>query len=153
MTRNVKNISDLTDKQIKGIDLAFKALKKTYPFIKGWEINEKYKETYTSLIFLNLTIDIKETANYIKASINPFWEEEIKKKPISSYSIGGFFTDIPNEEEVRQLRNTIEEKMRSLYDRIPDDFAIYNQMESIAPNEYFDFKVNIAILNYKHINQ
>lgn len=151
MGATIKSTSnDINKKQIKGIDLVVKALSKSYPFIKGWNF---YKETYSSIIFLSLTIDIKELTEYVKGRLDPYWAERLKEKPESVYSLGLIISDVPVENDVRKLRDNIENKAVKLYQSLPDELAIYNEMESDILYTKYPFRPNISILNYKHIYQ
>jgi len=51
----LKEETEGSDPNTKGIDLAIKLLKKSYPYIIGWEINDE--RTYT--IYLNIICNIE----------------------------------------------------------------------------------------------
>ena len=42
---------DLTKKQLRGVDLAIKALSKKFPFVEGWEFSDDYQK-YNSNLFI-----------------------------------------------------------------------------------------------------
>ncbi len=151
MSTTIKSTSeDINKKQIRGLDLVVKALTKSYPFIKGWNF---YKETYTSVIFLSLTININELTKYVKGTLEPYWKEKLKTEPYDAYLLGAIISDIPVENDVVKLRQTIEDKARNLYDSLPDELAIYNDMSSsLTPTERFSFRPTLTIFNYKQIN-
>ena len=151
MEPTIKSTSDdVNKKQIRGLDLVVKALTKSYPFIKGWDFS---KETYTSVIFLSLTININELTEYVKGTLNPYWNEKLKTEPYDSYLLGAIISDIPVENDVVKLRQTIDDKARNLYDSLPDELAIYNDMSfSLTPTERFSFRLTLTIFNYKQIN-
>lgn len=149
MEDNIKSISDdINKKQLRGIELVIKALRKSYPFIKGWDF---YKETYTSVIFLSLTINIRELTEYVKGTLDPYWTEKHKTEPLSVYSLGSTISDIPVENDVRKLRDDIENKGKDLYDSLPDELAVYNDMQSSIGDDRFFFRVNLTIFDFKQI--
>lgn len=151
MSTTTKSTSDdINKKQIRGIDLVVKALTKSFPFIKGWDF---YRETYTSVLFLSLTINIKELTEYVKGTLEPYWNEKLKTEPYDTYLLGSVISDIPVENDVVKLRQTIEDKARNLYESLPDELAIYNDMSSsLTPTERFSFRLGMTIFNYKQIN-
>lgn len=149
MDVTIKSTSDdINKKQLRGIELVVKALRKSYPFIKGWDL---YKETYTSVIFLSLTINIRELTEYVKGTLDPYWAERLKTKPMDVYSLGTTISDIPVENDVIKLRNDIEEKGRTLYESLPDELAVYNDMPAFLGEGRHSFRVNLTIFNYKQI--
>ena len=151
MEDNTKSISDdINKKQLRGIELVIKALRKSYPFIKGWDF---YRKTYTSVIFLSLTINIKELTEYVKGTIDPYWAERLKTEPMDVYSLGTSISDIPVENDVRKLRDDIENKGKDLYDSLPDELAVYNDMESFMGEGRHSFRVNLTIFNFIQIYQ
>lgn len=151
MEDNTKSTSeDINKKQLRGIELVIKALRKSYPFIKEWYF---YKETYTSVIFLSLTINIKELTEYVKGTLDPYWAERLKTEPMDVYSLGPAISDIPVENDVRKLREDIENKGKDLYDSLPDELAVYNDMESFMGEGRHSFRVNLTIFNFIQIYQ
>ena len=44
---------DLTEKQIRGVDLVVKSAAKKYPFIKGWEFQDGW-DRYFAHLYINL---------------------------------------------------------------------------------------------------
>ena len=68
LIRNIlKEETEGSDPNTKGIDLAIKLLKKSYPYIIGWEINDQ--RTFT--IYLNIICDIEK----LKEFYNIPWSE------------------------------------------------------------------------------
>lgn len=149
MEDNIKSTSeDINKKQLRGIELVIKALRKSYPFIKGWDF---YKETYTSVIFLTLTINIRELTEYVKGTLDPYWAERLKTEPYNVYTLGATISDIPVENDVRKLRDEIENKGKDLYDSLPDELAVYNDMPSFVSDDRHSFRVNLTIFDFKQI--
>jgi len=56
-------MSNMTDKEKKGIDLTVKSLRKQYPFVKGWYMDKT--EEYTYVFHINLLVDPIEAINFI----------------------------------------------------------------------------------------
>jgi hypothetical protein len=54
---------DFSNKQLKGINMAVKALSSDYDFITGWELGEKAYE-YGSIIFIDLIVDLDDVNKF-----------------------------------------------------------------------------------------
>lgn len=64
--------NDLTDKQIRGIDLVVKSISKKYPFILGWEFTETWKK-YHYHLYINLYVDWKLISEFYNQPLRDFY--------------------------------------------------------------------------------
>ena len=71
-TGSFKSIDHATEKQIKGIDLAVRATKKVFPFIKGWEFTPDW-EKYSTVIYINLIVDFVELGKTMDMEVKSYF--------------------------------------------------------------------------------
>ena len=72
-----------TSIKYRGIDLAVKSVKKQYPFIKDWKLNETYLN-YKNVLFLDFEIDWIKLSEYSGYPINHTYLKRI----ISTSTLG-----------------------------------------------------------------
>ena len=107
----------LTDKQIRGIDLAVKALRKKYPFITGWGEYDKW-EDYNVNLFVDIQIDPQLLADYVKGEVS-------NDLPNNIY----FLQDLLewgtfNWDEIGELQTKIENDLQLSYEYLPDEYRV-----------------------------
>jgi hypothetical protein len=132
---------DFSNKQLKGINMAVKALSSDYDFITGWELGEKAYE-YGSIIFIDLIVDLDDVNKFylnkdilksetqIPDSSLERWKEDYNQH---MYFILGY-------SKVKSEVNTSETK------KLKNELDLYYQqiLESFATNyilEYEDTKI------------
>jgi len=132
-----------SDKQIKGINMAVKALSSDYDFITGWELGEKAYE-YGAVIFIDLIVDLdKVNEFYFDDKGNPVGPPETQipdsylERWKEDYNQGMYF--------ILGYSNVKNEVNRSETEKIKKDLDFYYQqiLESYATNyvlEYDDRK-------------
>ena len=67
----------VSEKQIRGIDLAVKATKKVFPFVTGWEFTPDW-ERYSTVIYINLFIDFIEVGKFLNMEVKEYHLDKIK---------------------------------------------------------------------------
>jgi len=127
-----------SEKQIKGIDLAVRATKKVFPFIKGWEFTPTW-ENYKTVIYINLIVDFVELGKTM--------DMEVKSYFFYKFKIYGEFTTSAilapfewGEYESKQwqdmseasssLGQKIRGSLKQSYEFIPDEMSIFNNVSS-----------------------
>jgi len=130
--------SKISEKQIKGIDLAVRATKKVFPFIKGWEFTSTW-ENYKTVIYINLIVDFVELGKTM--------DMEVKSYFFYKFKIYGEFTTsailAPFEwgeyeskqwQDMSQASSSLGQKIRGSlkqsYEFIPDEMSIFNNVSS-----------------------
>jgi hypothetical protein len=117
----------LTDKQIKGIDLAVKAVRKKYPFITEWGEYDKW-EDYSVRLYVNLKVDPQLLADYVKGEVsndiprNIFYLQDLLE------------WETYNWDELKELQEKIEEDLEMAYEYLPDEYKVDYEL---IVNKYF----------------
>ena len=70
LIRNIlKEETEGSDTNTKGIDLAIKFLKKSYPYIIGWELNQESR----FMIYLNIICDIEKLKKFYNSDLKTYY--------------------------------------------------------------------------------
>jgi hypothetical protein len=118
-----------SNKQIKGINMAVKALSADYDFITGWELGEKAYE-YGSVIYIDLIVDLDKVNEFYldngiltpETQIRDYWLKRWKEDDNQyMYFILGF-SDIESELNRSESRN-LKNELDAYYQQIPEIFA------------------------------
>ena len=118
-----------SNKQIKGINMAVKALSAEYDFITGWELGEKAYE-YGSVIYIDLIVDLDKVNEFYldngiltpETQIRDYWLKRWKEDDNQyMYFILGF-SDIESELNRSESRN-LKNELDAYYQQIPEIFA------------------------------
>jgi hypothetical protein len=140
----------LTDSQIRGIDLSVKALKKVFPFVTGWKLDDTWGN-YETKIYLDLFIDYQELSKIVDLKIRPYFINKIESGEVhTSSAILGIFEwgDYQSEdwEKISQLSFDLSQKINSTlnqaYGFMPDEMKIYwntsssKHVSSLGIDEY-----------------
>jgi hypothetical protein len=129
----------LDDKQIKGVDMVIKAICKKYKFIKGWELYPKH-EDYNSVIFIHIFMDYQEFANTYNYYIQPINWRRSASTPApylgrnkEDYDKPYSLKDKTVYEEVKEIKEDIENTIQELYIKLPNEF-----ISTFSTDEYPD---------------
>ena len=124
-----------SNKQLKGINMAVKALSSDYDFITGWELGEKAYE-YGSVIFIDLIVDLDKVNKFylntpkdsktkiltsetqIPDSYLERWKEDYNQH---MYFILGY-SKVKNEVNTSETRN-LKNELDAYYQQIPEIFT------------------------------
>jgi hypothetical protein len=136
----------LNDKQIKGLNMLINAIKKKYKFIKGWELIHDH-ENYESVLFINLIMDFQEFADEYH-----YYLERLKYTKIDTTSLSPYMKKDNKEdtyEEIKKIRDEIEQNMTTLYQSLPEEYiSHYKMTSSIDILNGKQFPRNIMIAKY-----
>jgi len=117
----------LTDKQIRGIDLSIRALKKKYPFITGWGEYEKWKD-YNVTLFVDIQIDPQLLADYVKGKVS-------NDLPNKIYFLQDLLEwETYDWDELKELQEKIEEDLEMAYEYLPNEYKVDYEL---IVNKYF----------------
>ncbi len=145
---------NITEKQIRGIDLSVKATKKAFPFIKGWEFTPDW-ERYTTVIYINLYIDFIALGKFLNMEVREYWldryesgEEFVTGALLSPFDWGDYGTD--NWDKIAEISHNLRQKINGTltkaYEFIPDDMSIFYNVGSGALSS--DYKPTISSDNF-----
>jgi hypothetical protein len=118
-----------SNKQLKGINMAVKALSSDYDFITGWELGEKAYE-YGAVIFIDLIVDLDKVNEFYlddgiltpETQISDYWLKRWRKDDNQyMYFILGF-SDVEGEVNRSESRN-LKNELDAYYQQIPEIFA------------------------------
>ena len=130
--------SNISEKQIKGIDLSVRATKKVFPFITGWEFTPDW-EKYSTVIYINLIIDFVTLGKTIDMEVKDYYiknftsGEEYKTAVILSPFDWGVYGSEKWEDMVNastSLSQKIRLSLRKAYEFIPDEMSVFNEYGS-----------------------
>lgn len=139
--RIIKEQTDNSEKK-KGIDLAIKMLKKSYPYIIGWKYDE---ELPGKLFYINIDIicDIEKTKEFYNSDLKWYYKknpEDIKEDdyayPFTILEIGEKMTG----EEKFQEHIKFRKKLNEIYEMLPENLIMFNKWgepTEIDPDKYF----------------
>lgn len=122
----------------KGIDIAVKVLKKSYPFVVGWEYSES-PDKWTYKIYINLEIDYKKSMEYYGLKHHPRFYKflnddiEIREKQPYPYSLMNYEEDENfDTDEYRKIENDLYDiygEMIPIRFKTNQSNAVFNQDE------------------------
>ena len=144
-----------TEKQIRGIDLIVKSVKKKYPFIIGWEFNKDF-EKYVVHLYINLIVDFDEVAKFYKDDIHLVYKD--RRIPLISSLLLTFLEsnnflgfDNPKRQEFFEYNYNETKKLTNLvsqlYKTLPEEFLIYYDYESWN-NEIKKYEVDLSVSEF-----
>ena len=120
---------DFSNKQLKGINMAVKALSADYDFITGWELSKNAYE-YGSVIYIDLIVDLDKVNEFYldngiftpETQIRDYWLKRWKEDDNQyMYFILGF-SDIESKLNISESRN-LKNELDTYYQQIPEIFA------------------------------
>jgi hypothetical protein len=126
----------------KGIDLAIKMLKKSYPYIIGWKYDEEHSERAT-YINIDIICDIEKTKEFYNSDLKWYYKkkaEEIKDDdyayPFTILEIGEKMTGDEKFQEYRKFKK----ELNDIYEMLPENLIVLNKWgdpKEIDPDKYF----------------
>jgi hypothetical protein len=118
-----------SNKQIKGINMAVKALSSDYDFITGWELSKNAYE-YGSVILIDLIVDLDKVNEFYldngiltpETKIHDYWLKRWKEEDNQyMYFILGY-SEVESELNRSESRN-LKNELDAYYQQIPEIFA------------------------------
>lgn len=135
LIRKILKEETSSDEIKKGIDIAVKVLKKSYPFVVGWEYSNS-PDKWVYKIYINLEIDYKMALEYYGLKPHPRYGKFItsaikdREKLPYPYSIMNYEEENFDDTEYTNLQNDLEDIYNEM---IPDKLkmkqskAVFNQ--------------------------
>jgi len=129
------------DQVKKGIDIAVKILKQTYPYIDGWRFDNNWNGKY--IINIVIICDVKRLCEYYDSDLKPYYKNSKNfdgdaAYPFSILKIGSDMDSDKKWELWKEFNNTLNE----IYNLIPEDLKLldyHNHYKRLDPDR-FEFK-------------
>jgi hypothetical protein len=150
-----------TNKQIKGIEMAFNGTKKKYPFLKKYVISP-VSEGFETTIYLDVFADFYEIADYLGLEVLDYYKGNEER--MSSPSLSVFLKKKDEPKDIERdfdseifylgynLLNQIHNYLNNNYKLFPEDYKIYYQVKSEFGRTY-DYLIYISFDIIKHIGK
>ena len=122
----------------KGIDLAIKFLKKSYPYIIGWELNQESR----FMIYLNIICDIEKLKKFYNSDLKTYYlrHEDDLQKDILAYAPSVLkISETMDADEKYKEYSEMKQELNSLYQMLPDKFHIkdeHKDPKEIDPDKF-----------------
>jgi hypothetical protein len=156
MSDVVRN-NDLSNNQIRGIDLVVKSVSKKYPFIKGWTLPHHW-EKYQAHLYINVYVDWNEVSKFYNLQFKEYYDK-VKNETIfeDTSSILAYFGSYEwgSPEQTEHFEKSYNEgvKIRNLvkglYEALPEEFQLYythggmfptRSLCSLTIDNYLDYR-------------
>jgi hypothetical protein len=128
--------NNFTEKEIRGITMAVKMAKKSYPFITSWKLAPNY-EKYNAHLYILLGIDINKLSEFINMEVKEYYLDNLDEGRIFSSLL--MFFDWPGEynsdewnnmsDRSYNLKVDIKNTIKDAYSYLPEDMKIYYESE------------------------
>ena len=115
----LKEETEGSDPNTKGIDLAIKFLKKSYPYIIGWELNQESR----FMIYLNIICDIEKLKKFYNSDLKTYYlrHEDDLYKDILAYapSVLKISETLDPDEKYKEY-SEMKQELNDMYQMLPD---------------------------------
>lgn len=134
----LKEETEDSDINTKGIDIAIKLIKKSYPYIVGWQLNQDDKFT----IYINIICDIKKLKEFYDSDLKVFYleyEDELHKEK-SSYAPSVLKiseTMVSDQKHGEYIE--MKQELNDIYQMLPDYLVIkdkYMDPKELYPDKF-----------------
>ena len=144
---------DITPIKRKGIEMAVKGLKKTYPFVIGYKDDES--DQYESAHYIDLLIDLDKLSDYMGVPINPYWKNELKNDPryqkvYAVWSYLKFPNEIDYDKDITKhpgysLGQDITQLLGTIYEYLPEEYVLHYESTSsyFTPRPIYPVRLKI----------
>ena len=131
-----KRNNNFTEKEIRGITMAVRMAKKSYPFITSWKLAPDY-EKYNAHLYILLGIDINKLSEFTNIGIKDYYLDKMEEGRI--FGALYMFLDWPGEygsdewinmsDRSYNLKLNIKNTIKDAYSYLPEDMKIYYESE------------------------
>jgi hypothetical protein len=155
-------MSDMTEKEKRGVDLVVRAVSKKFPFIKGWVLNDvvKAETSEHTMIFIDILVNMGSYLKYFDLYPSKFYINYSNKSEFQSSSLwhwgseeeGGQYVGSYGdsrekyEEKSDNLNEHIREMLKDRYSEIPEEYQkLYKGYGGEpTPSSLLNFQYRIA---------
>lgn len=129
------------DQVKKGIDIAVKILKQTYPYIDGWRFDDNWNGKHT--INIVIICDVKRLCEYYDSDLKPYYKnykdfDDDYPYPVSVLELGSSMDSNEKWELWKEFNNTLND----IYELIPEELKLldyHNHYKRLDPDR-FEFR-------------
>ena len=117
----LKEETEGSDPNTKGIDLAVKFLKKSYPYIIGWELNQESR----FMIYLNIICDIEKLKKFYNSELKTYYlrHEDDLHKDILAYAPSVLkISETMDADEKYKEYSEMKQELNDIYQMLPENF-------------------------------
>lgn len=131
--------TDLNNEK-KGIDLAIKLLKKSYPYIVGWKYDAFYKSLNS--IQINIICDIEKLQEFYNSEVKEYYkknEDMLTDGFPYAASVLNIYYDMSNQEKYEEYQ-ALKDELNDIYEMLPDELVPkddWNDIKKIDPNDFY----------------
>jgi hypothetical protein len=129
------------DQVKKGIDIAVKILKQTYPYIHGWRFDDNWNGKY--IINIIIICDVKKLCEYYDSDLRPYYKNYKNFDGDSAYpfSVLKIGSDMDSDKKW-VLWKEFSDTLNEIYNLIPEDLKLldyHNHYKKLDPDR-FEFR-------------
>jgi hypothetical protein len=139
LIRNIlKEETEGSDTNTKGIDIAIKLLKKSYPYIIGWELNDQRPFT----IYLNIICDIEKLKEFYNSDLKTYYlrHEDDLYKDILAYAPSVLkISETMDPDEKYKEYGEMKQELNDIYQMLPDYLIIkdrHDDPKELDPDKF-----------------
>jgi hypothetical protein len=139
LIRNIlKEETEGSDTNTKGIDIAIKLLKKSYPYIIGWELNDQRPFT----IYLNIICDIEKLKEFYNSDLKTYYlrHEDDLYEDILAYAPSVLkISETMDPDEKYKEYSEMKQELNDIYQMLPDYLIQkdrYNDPKELDPDKF-----------------
>jgi len=122
----------------KGIDLVIKILKKTYPFIIGWELGNDGNFS----IDINIICDIEKLKEFYNSDLSDYHKRYKNELSNEDYPYAVSILNIKNEmtsDEMFEDYKKIKQELNDIYEMLPEHLTAkdeFNDIKTLDPDRF-----------------
>lgn len=139
LIRNIlKEETEGSNLNTKGIDIAINILKKSYPYIIGWEL---YQES-SFMIYINIICDIEKLKKFYNSDLKPYYirhKDEIYSEKLSyAPSVLEAGNTISHDEKYQDYKE-LKDELNDIYQMLPESTIQkdrYGDPKEIDPDKF-----------------
>ena len=117
----LKEETEGSDLNTKGIDLAIKFIKKSYPYIIGWELNQESR----FMIYLNIICDVEKLKKFYNSELKTYYlrHEDDLHKDILAYAPSVLkISETMDADEKYKEYSEMKQELNDIYQMLPENF-------------------------------
>ena len=133
---NFRRDNNFTKKQLQGITLTVKSLKKKFPFIVSWKLSKNY-DLYAINLYIDLGIDLDKLSKYVGLEISPMYlNKNLVGREIGSLLLYLDWGASGSEEWEKtsklsvKIGKNINDEIELIYDYIPEDSKVFFEYDT-----------------------